>query len=75
MKALFIGLIVIAAAILAVLPAGLGWWDEVLIFLRGCLPVLAVLIGLVAVFVGIADLKDKAEAKKEDAAHEEEPTT
>jgi hypothetical protein len=68
MKALFIGLIVIAAAVAAVLPCGLGWWDEVLAFLRGCLPVLAVFIGLIAVFVGIADLKDKAEAKKEDAA-------
>jgi hypothetical protein len=70
MKALFIGLIVIAAAIFAALPGGLGWWDEVLAFLRGCLPVLAVFIGLIAVFVGIADIKDKAEAKKEDAGKE-----
>jgi hypothetical protein len=66
MKALFIGVIVIAAAVFAVLPGGLGWWDEVLAFLRGCLPVLAVFIGIVAVFIGIADLKDRAEAKKED---------
>jgi hypothetical protein len=67
MKALLIGLVVIAAAVCAVLPGGLGWWDEVLAFLRGSLPVIALLVGLIAVFIGIADLKDKAEQKKEEA--------
>ena len=46
MKSLIIGLIVIAAAVIACVPAGLGWWDEVLVFLRGFLPVLAILVGL-----------------------------
>jgi hypothetical protein len=32
--------------------------------------VLALFIGLVAVFIGIADIKDRAEAKKEAAAGE-----
>ncbi|MDR2746382.1 MAG: hypothetical protein LBB77_02950 [Treponema sp.] len=67
MKALLIGLIVIAAAIFVVLPpgTGLGWWGDVLVFLRGALPVIAVFIGLIAVFIGIADIKDRAEAKEE----------
>jgi hypothetical protein len=65
MKAIALGLIFLAAAVLAVIPAGLGWWPDVLTFLQGALPVLAVLIGLVALFIGIADLKDKAAAKKE----------
>jgi hypothetical protein len=65
MKAIVLGLIFLAAAVLAVLPAGLSWWADVLTFLRGALPVLAVLIGLIALFIGIADLKDKAGAKKE----------
>jgi hypothetical protein len=65
MKALVIGLVVIAAAVAACLPGGLGWWDEVLVFLKGCLPVLAAFIGIIAVFVGIADIKDRAEAKKD----------
>jgi hypothetical protein len=65
MKAIILGLIFFAAALLAVIPAGLGWWADVLTFLRGALPVLAVLIGLVALFIGIANLKDKAAAKKE----------
>ncbi|MDR2747510.1 MAG: hypothetical protein LBB77_08705 [Treponema sp.] len=65
MKAIVLGLIFLAAAVLAVSPAGLGWWADVLTFLRGALPVLAILIGLVALFIGIADLKDRAAARKE----------
>lgn len=68
MKALIIGFIVIAAAVVACLPMGLGWWDEVLVFLRGCLPVLAAFIGLIALFVGVMDIKDKITAKKEEKA-------
>ena len=65
MKALFLGVVVIVVAVLAILPAGLGWGEEVLAFLRGSLPVLAVFIGLILIFVGIADIKDRAAAKKE----------
>ena len=65
MKALILGLIVIIVAILAIIPAGLGWAGDVLVFLRGALPVLAILIGLILLFVGIADIKDRAEARKE----------
>ena len=71
MKALIIGLLVIAAAVFAVLPPetigfGLGWGNDVLIFLRGGSPVIAVLIGLLAIFIGIADMKDRAEARREE---------
>jgi hypothetical protein len=71
MKGLIIGFIIIAAAAFAILPAGvigfgLGWGDDVLTFLRGGVPVVAILVGLVAVFIGIADIKDRAEARKEE---------
>jgi hypothetical protein len=46
---------------------GLGWGTDVLAFFFFFLPVIAILIGLIAVFVGIADMKDRAEAKKEEA--------
>jgi hypothetical protein len=78
MKALLLGLIFFAAAVIAVIPAGLGWWGDVLVFLRGALPVIAVLVGLIALFIGIADLKDRAAAKKEEArekAVQEDATT
>jgi len=67
MIALIVGLVAIAFAVLAVIPAGLNWWQDVLLFLRGSVPVMAVLIGLLAVFIGIADIKDQIEAKKEEA--------
>jgi len=71
MKAFIIGLIIIAAAVFAIIPReiigfGLGWGDDVLAFLRGGAPVAAILLGLVAVFIGISDIKDRAEARKEE---------
>ena len=69
MKALILGFVVIVVAILAVLPAGLGWAEDVLSFLRGFLPVIAVFIGLILIFVGIADIKDRAAARKEKETH------
>jgi hypothetical protein len=76
MKALIIGIVIIAAAVFAVLSPesagiGLGWWDDVLAFLRGALPVIVVFIGLISIFIGIADIKDRAEAKKEEAENAE----
>jgi hypothetical protein len=71
MKAVIIGIMILAAAVFAVLPVekigfGLSWGNDVLAFLRGGVPVIAILIALVAVFIGIADIKDRAEAKKEE---------
>ncbi|GBU29586.1 hypothetical protein R84B8_03159 [Treponema sp. R8-4-B8] len=72
MKSVILGLVIVAVAVFAVLPPdtlgfGLGWGNDVLAFLRGALPVIAILIGLIAIFIGIADMKDRAEAKKEEA--------
>ena len=66
MKALILGLVVILIAVLAVLPAGLGWKDDVLSFLRGAVPVIAVFIGIILVFTGISDIKERLETKKEE---------
>lgn len=73
MVALFVGIILIAFTVFASLPPdligfGLGWGSDILLFLRGCMPILAAFVGLVSVFIGIADLKDKKEAKKEEEA-------
>ena len=65
MKALILGLVVIVVAIVAVLPMGLGWKEDVLSFLRGSLPVVATLIGLLLIFTGITDIKDRFDAKRE----------
>ncbi|MDR2759464.1 MAG: hypothetical protein LBB78_08785 [Spirochaetaceae bacterium] len=73
MKAFVFGILILAAAVLAILPMGLDWRADVLSFLRGAAPVLAVFIGLVSVFIGIADIKDRAEAKKEQEAGKKTP--
>ena len=65
MKALILGFAVIVVAVLTVLPFGLGWGQDVLAFLRGALPVIAGFIGLILVFVGIADIKDIADERRE----------
>ncbi|MBP5176048.1 MAG: hypothetical protein II054_02960 [Treponema sp.] len=68
MVALIVGIILIAFCVFACLPFGLAWGADVVNFLKGCAPVFAAFIGLVAVFIGFADLKDKKEAKKEEEA-------
>ena len=74
MIALTIGIVLILFAVYAVLPVSwsLQWWPEVIQFLKGGVPILAVFIGLIAFFVGIADIKDKVEAKKEEAEEKAE---
>jgi uncharacterized integral membrane protein len=74
MVALIVGLIFIAFAVYSVLPVewSLQWWPFVVEFLKGGVPILAILIGLIAVFIGIADIKDRIEAKREEAEEEAE---
>lgn len=67
MVSLIIGLIFIAFTVFAVLPSmPLCWGPQVIEFLKGCGPVLAAFLGLVLLFIGAADIKDKKEAKKEE---------
>ena len=73
MLALTIGVVLILVTVFAAVPPealgfGLGWGKEILLFLRGGLPVFTAFIGFIAVFIGIADIKDKQDAKKEEAA-------
>jgi len=77
MKSILIGLLILAAAFFAILPPekagfGLGWSGDVLTFLRGGVPIAALIIGIIAVFIGVADMKDRAEAKKEAAEKQED---
>jgi len=65
MKTLILGLLFIAAAVLAILPAGLGWREDVLAFLRGALPVIFGLIGLIMLFAGTTVIKDRMDSRKE----------
>lgn len=73
MVALLVGVLFILFAVYAVLPNipfGLYWGPEVIAFLKGGIPVIVLFIGLIAVLIGIADIKDNIEAKKEEAKEE-----
>jgi hypothetical protein len=69
MIAIILGLIFIAFTVFAVLPGcPLNWGAEVIAFLKGGAPVLAAFVGMICLFIGAADIKDKKEAKKEEAS-------
>ena len=73
MISIILGIIFIAFTVFAVLPGcPLNWGPEVITFLKGGAPVLAAFVGLICLFIGAADIKDKKEAKKEDAAKNEQ---
>jgi len=77
MVALLLGIVFILFAVYSVIPVswGLNWWQDVLNVLRGGIPIIAVLVGFIAVFIGVADIKDKIEAKKEEEQEEEAEDT
>ncbi len=72
MVAIIVGLLFIAFAVFAIVPGPLNWWVDVLNFLKGSVPVIALFVGLIAVFIGIADIKDRIEAKKEEEEEKKE---
>ena len=72
MISILLGLIFIAFTVFSVLPMGpLAWGSDVVNFLKGSIPVLAAFVGLICLFIGAADIKDKKEAKKEDSSKSE----
>ncbi|MFI3258296.1 MAG: hypothetical protein R3Y36_08375 [Spirochaetales bacterium] len=67
MVSLIVGILFCGFTVIAALPSVLGWGPEILLFLKGFAPCFAGFVGIIAIFIGIADLKDKSEAKKEEA--------
>lgn len=66
MVSLIVGALMIGFTVFACL--GLGWGKDIVLFLRGGLPIFFAFAGLIAVFIGIADIKDKQDAKREEAS-------
>lgn len=68
MFSVIVGILLVAFSVFAALPAGigLGWGDEILFVLKGAAPVLALLFGIFAFFIGFADINDRREAKLEE---------
>ena len=72
MMALIVGFILIGFTVFAGSPQGLGWYKEMLLVLKGGLPIFTALIGLVSIFVGVADIKDRQDEKKEEEKMKEQ---
>lgn len=67
MISVILGIILIAFTVFSVMPSHpLNWGADVIAFLKGCAPVSAAFLGLICLFIGAADIKDKNEAKKEE---------
>lgn len=66
MFTIIFGLACIAFTVFASLPFGLNWSENIIFVLKGFLPVLSALIGLLAILIGIADFRDRQEAKREE---------
>ncbi len=67
MLSIILGVLFIAFTVFSVIPVfPLNWGADVITFLKGATPVLAAFIGLICLFIGAADIKDKKEAKKEE---------
>ena len=71
MITIIFGIACVAFTVFACLPAGLGWSHEIVFFLKGAAPVLAAFVGLVAILIGIADIRDRQEAKREELENSE----
>lgn len=64
MVSLLIGIVLIGFCVFSCL--GLNWTSDIISFLKGFTPCFAAFCGLISVFIGFADIKDKKEAKKEE---------
>ncbi len=67
MKAFIIGVLMVGAGAYLVLPYewALGWTDEMLETLKGITPIVLAVGGLLAMLLGVADIRDRAEARRE----------
>lgn len=68
MVSLIVGVVLIGFCVFACLPNGLDWSSDVINFLKGFIPAFTAFCGLISIFIGFADIKDKKEAKKEELA-------
>ena len=69
MISIILGIIFIGFTVFACLPMGpLNWGADIISFLKGFAPVISVFLGIICFFIGAADIKDKKEAKQEEAS-------
>lgn len=60
----------IVAALLGLLGI-IGWWGHFIAVLQGTVPAMLIFGGLIALFLGVSEIKDEMAAKKEEKQKEE----
>ena len=69
MISIILGVLFIGFTVFACLPMGpLNWGADIISFLKGFAPVVSFFLGIICFFIGAADIKDKKEAKQEEAS-------
>lgn len=63
MVTIIVGIVLIAFCVFAC--TFLGWGSTVVLFLKGFAPCFAAFCGLMAILIGLADIKDKRQAKRD----------
>jgi len=48
-----------------------AWRSQFVVVLQGCLPIMMIFGGLIALFLGISEIKDEMAAKKEEKKQED----
>ena len=67
MRSFIIGVLMMGIGAYIALPFdwALGWTEETLAVLKGITPIALVAFGGVAILLGLADIRDRADARKE----------
>lgn len=70
MKIFIVGLLMIGGGLYFGLPSewAVGWFDEVLMVLKGLLPIGLAGLGVLFLLLGISDIRDKIENRKDKEA-------
>ena len=66
MVTILFGIACIAFTVFSCLPSGLNWGENIMYVLKGAAPILTALVGFIAILIGIADVRDRQEAKREE---------
>ena len=73
MFAILFGLIAMAGCVvLLVLNPGGGWWQAFKDVVQGTIPPFLFFVGLISIFIGIGNIKDKVAEKREREEEEKE---
>ena len=68
MKAFIIGLIMVSVGLYLGYPAewAFGWFEQVAFVIKGFAPIFLVVLGVITVLLGVADIRDRIDSRKKD---------